>query len=311
MRKNEVKIIYNEIHCWQKVTNWYEKFGYNFYYYFLKIREFLTRKPTFIHFVYETNTQCTLRCKECHSYMPYFTKESHYMTNFDDFKNEIDKLLKSVDLILSFRLQGGETLLVKDLAKIINYACSKKQIQHMQIISNGTIVPSQELLSAMNNPKVILCLSDYSLNEDVAPKCKHEEIIKLLKENNVNYRHTKSFGGDYWVAKPTIINNEIIDKEFSIKNLKACYCFGIPKSYILFCGKIFICAPQVYYWKTNPDFKISKESFVDVINTTTKNLSPKIRKFTNKKYFDLCARCNTHQIKDYKMIPGEQLKAEQ
>ena len=137
---------------------------------------------------------------------------------------------------------------------------------------------------------------------------------KTLKENNVNYRHTKSFGGDYWVAKPTIINNEIIDKEFSIKNLKACYCFGIPKSYILFCGKIFICAPQVYYWKTNPDFKISKEDFVNIYRlgdfedylygymvTSTGYL----------KYFDLCARCNTHQIKDCKMIPGEQLKAEQ
>ena len=305
MKKRWANTLLSEFHSWQKVLHWYEKLGHNFYYLYLKTREFITNKPTIVHFVYETNTQCTLKCKECHSYMPYF--KSHYMVDFVTFKNEIDKLLKSVDLICSFRLQGGETLLVKDLAKIVEYACSKKQIQHIQIISNGTIIPSEELLKAMKNPKVSLSLSDYSENKNITPICKHNEIIELAKQENINYQHTKSFGGEFWFAKPSISNNKGDDKDLALKNLKSCWCFGEPKCFILFKGEMHICAPSVYYRMEFPEFKFPKDEVIDIMNTDTKTLTKKLKKFIDKKYYSLCSRCNASKGVNERFKPGEQL----
>jgi hypothetical protein len=239
--------------------------------------------------------------------MPHFTKESHYMVDFKNFKSEIDKLLKSVDFILSFRLQGGETLLVKDLAKIVEYACSKKQIQHIQIISNGTIIPTEELLKAMQNPKVLLFLSDYSINEDVLPKCKHNDIIKLCEEYNINYKHAKAFARDYWVARVEIAADGVPNKELSVKNLKQCVCFASPKAFILFKGKIFICAPSVYYYSVNPNFKFPKDEMVDVMNSDIRTTTKLIKKIIDKRVYDLCARCDLYQKSEVRHIPGEQL----
>lgn len=305
MRKKWSTILLNEFHSFQKVLYWYEKLGCNFYYYYLTIREFVTRKPSFAHFVYETNTQCTLKCKECHSYMPYF--KSHYMADFETFKKEMDKLLKSVDLILSFRFQGGETLLVKDLAKMVEYACSKKQIQHIQIISNGTVIPSKELLNAMKPPKVLFCLSDYSDNATVKPLCKHEKIIDLCKQENINIKHDKSFGGDFWFAKPEIKNSNSYNKENAIKNLKACWCNGMPKSFILFHSKIYICPSSVYFCNEIPNFSTPNDEIIDIMEDDSNLLSKKLRKFIYKKVYYLCSNCNTFENKDKRNIPGEQL----
>ncbi len=304
--KKQIKYIYlREIKEFEKILYWYEKAGYNFYYYYLKIRTFLFRKPIFINFVYETNTSCTLRCKECHSYMPYFTKDTQYMSNFETFKKELDKLLKAVDILPSFRFQGGETLLVKDLAKMVEYACSKKQIQHIQIISNGTIIPSEELLYAMKNPKVLLSLSDYSINESIKNKLKYDEILKLCRENGVNAKHWLTKAGDKWVARVVIKNNDSRNSELAIKNLRDCRCMSTVV--MLFKGKLHICPAAVYFATTTPDFIIPDGEVVDILNTPQKLLNKQIKEFANKDVFYLCGRCDTTAKNGITYQPGVQL----
>ena len=306
MKKKWAKWTLSDIKYDQKILYWYEKFGYNFYYYYIKIRDFWVNKSSLVHFVYETNTQCTLKCKECHSYMPYF--KSHYMVDFDTFKKEIDKLLKSVDLICSFRLQGGETLLVKDLAKIIEYACSKKQIQHIQVISNGTIIPSEDLLKAMKNPKVLFSLSDYSCNEAIKNRLKYDEILKLCQLNGVNAKHWLTKPGEKWVARNVIKNCKLpTNKDISNKNLSSCWCFAFPKAIILFMGKLYICAPEVFYHFNVPDFYIEDIELIDVLNLKTKKLTKAIKTLVKKRVFNLCTRCNAYENRDVKSTPGVQI----
>lgn len=307
MKKRWVKIMYNLTKNDQKVLFWYEKFGYNFYYYYLKFRHFLTGKNTLLHFVYLTNTQCTLKCKECHTWIPYFPKNNSYMCDFETFKSEIDKLLKSVDLINSFRFQGGETLLTKDLAKMVEYACSKKQIQHIQIITNGTIVPSMELIKAMRNPKVLLSMSDYSGNEDIKNRLKYNEISKLCKENNVNVKFWLIKAGDLWIGKNTINSEQKIDKKLSIKNNDVCYCFNNPQVVMFFKGKIYLCPPVIYFSTINPDFFAPEDEIIDIINTSQNILTKKINTFISKKYYNLCSRCDAFDNKDIRWKPGVQL----
>ena len=298
---------YNQIHNHEKVLYLYEKLGRNFYYYYLHLRNLLTRKQTPMNFVYMTNSQCTLRCKECHTYIPYFSQDMQYMVDFETFKIEIDKLLKSLDIIPSFRFQGGETLLVKDLAKMVEYACSKKQIQHIQIIANGTVVPSAELIEAMKNPKVLLSLSDYSCNEELRNRLKYDEIIKLCEAKGVNVKHWLTKAGDLWVGRNYIKDNDKIDKELAIKNLAVCHCSNSPKVIMFYRGKLYICPPAVYLANANPNFNIPEDEVIDVVNTPSKQLTQKINKLFSKEYYTLCGRCNAYENKDVKHKPGVQI----
>lgn len=308
MRKRDAKIMYNYVTKQHKNTYWFEKFGANFFYYYLILRKFVTRKSTILHFMYVTNTQCTLRCKECHTYIPYYKNNMHYMTNFERFKTEIDKLLKSVDIILSFRIQGGESLLVKDLDKIVKYACSKKQIKHIQIITNGTIIPSQELLNSMKSTKLFLSISDYSNNKELAGKLKHNKIIELCNKNNVHCKYWINDSDDVWFAATKINNDKELDKDLAIRNRDACHCNCNPKSILYSEGKLYFCPEVIYYNKIIPNFHFPEDEIVDVMNTPKKLLAKKIIKFENKKYYLLCSKCNASEVVNETYPPGEQLK---
>lgn len=306
MRKWEAQIMYNYVTRQHRNRYWYERFGFKFYYYYLKIRELLKGKTSIPNFVYETNTPCTLRCKECHSYMPFYSKDMHFTTNFETFKTEMDKLLKSVDLIISFRLQGGETLLVKDLPKIVEYICNKKQVQHVQIITNGTVIPSQELLNAMKNPKLFLSMSDYSNNSELEGKLKYNEIIKLCNQNNVHCKYWINDYDDFWFARPQIDEKRHYDANIALQNRKACYCHCHPKSTYFSQGIIYTCPILVYFKAIKPNLSIPVDEYVDIINTPQKILAQKISAFENKKIFLICSKCNALEIVDEKYEPGVQ-----
>ena len=96
------------------------KFGKSLHKLLLKARFHITKKPVMPIAEYMVTTRCTLNCKHCNSFMPKFKDETHIkFATFEDFKNDIDKLLKSVDYINFLGFVGGEPTLAKDLAKMI------------------------------------------------------------------------------------------------------------------------------------------------------------------------------------------------
>lgn len=180
LTREAAKTVYEHLQSAQPFLYWFEKLGPGFFYRYFQMRYFFLKKPTLFSLIYYTTTNCTLACRECHSWIPYF--HHRYGDNFDNFKLVIDKLLHAVDLIYYLRLQGGEPLITKDLDRMVAYACAQPQICYVQIITNGTLLPSDSLLQAMRNPKVLLSISDYSHIPQVRDKLKIEAIKKLCRE---------------------------------------------------------------------------------------------------------------------------------
>lgn len=140
---------------------------------------------------YVLTTKCTMNCKHCNTFIPYFTPETHAKpVTFEEFKKDLDTLLKAVDYIDYFGFVGGEPLIVKDLDKMIKYACSKKQLHHIFLATNCTILPSEDLLKAMKNKKFAVQLSDY---RDVEFKtnitAKYLEWKQILTDNKILFSH--------------------------------------------------------------------------------------------------------------------------
>lgn len=147
----------------------------------LYIKPLFTRKPVLIFVHHIVTTMCTLKCKECCCYIPYYSKEAHIKPlTFEKFKKELDLLLQSVQSIEIYSFMGGEPLLVKDLPKMVRYAAAQTKIKFLYITTNGTIVPSAELISAMKQykEKIKIDISNYSSTESLAER-ERESCIML------------------------------------------------------------------------------------------------------------------------------------
>lgn len=127
----------------------------------------------------DVTTRCTLNCKECCRLMPSY-KSMGLAKDHD-----INELLGNVDLLHSltktiykFRLLGGETFLNKQLYLIVNKLVSFKSVKKIQIVTNGTIIPTGENLTSLKHKKVSVAVSNYG---DLSTK-KYELFSKLKGE---------------------------------------------------------------------------------------------------------------------------------
>ena len=315
-KKNNLKLIYKNFASGQgcavvfpfklKFVKFLNKFApERLYYKVMKTRFLLTKKAIMPCLQYVVTTKCTMNCKQCNTFIPYFSQESHLNnTTFEQFKSDLDKLLKSVDYIDYFGFVGGETLLIKDLNKMLKYALSKRKLHHVFIATNGTILPSKELIKTMDNKKFCLQLSDYrkvtGLRENITVK--FDEFKKILTDNNITFITTESDDPKF-VQMPKLYN-DIQDE----KTLKCQFdkCWG-QYCNMLCDGIITQCTLSVYIAR---NFDLSDGIKNEIVNIreekSSREIADKIIQFYAKPYSEFCHYC--HPTKEQVLIPrAEQL----
>jgi len=135
--------------------------------------------------------RCNLRCKLCITYSPDYDAPPHY--SLENLTKATDKLFSVAGHIGKFTVSGGEPLLHKCLPRIIEHILKyKAQFDFVEIISNGSIVPKDELLSVLHtNPDYIRLLID---NYGPALSNKLEVVDKTLQSAEINYKIRPYFG---------------------------------------------------------------------------------------------------------------------
>lgn len=131
-------------------------------------------------------TRCTFNCKHCNMFIPYFKERIDY--TFEHIKKNIDLLFQHIDYVFKYQLIGGEPLLNKDLFRILLYLNEnyRGKIGMIRIITNGGILPSEELLKAMKKCECDVSISNYT---HVIPyNLRYENVKKLLDENKIKNR---------------------------------------------------------------------------------------------------------------------------
>lgn len=186
-------------------------------------------------------SRCTFRCKHCNFFMPYFDGNEHFEYDEKDILRDFELYFRVVDYVASWSIMGGEPLLNKRLPQIIESVYEKfgKQIGYIQVISNGSILPDEELLNAMKKSKARMRLSDYT--HMISYDKKLEEVKKCLKENEIPYDMSIY---DQWFDLG--ISTEEIT-EFSENNEKAARhmrlcatgCHQLNDKKFFFCGQGF------------------------------------------------------------------------
>lgn len=127
---------------------------------------------------------CNLKCKLCAAHSPYYSKPYHPST--EDLFSQVDRFFSLVSNAGYFTLSGGEPFLRKDLASVIEYIskhyCS--QITTLELITNGSILPSQDVISVLQNVSmpVRIIIDDYG--DQLSPHA--HTLANLLKSNTTN-----------------------------------------------------------------------------------------------------------------------------
>ena len=129
-------------------------------------------------------TACTLNCKYCNMYMP-FHKGNVITYSFEQVKEQIDALFTKVDKVINLDLLGGEPLINKELPKIVTYIYSQyyDRVNTVSIVTNGTIMPSKELMDVIRRHAVRVNMSNYRL--DGQYNTKFIEIKNMLEERSI------------------------------------------------------------------------------------------------------------------------------
>jgi hypothetical protein len=125
--------------------------------------------------------KCNLKCRLCLAASPYYDDAPIY--SYRLLSDTVDEYFKAVDYVGKFTLTGGEPLLNKSLPGLVKYLEKlRPQIGFIEIITNGTIVPSEKLVSACKDyGNMVFLIDDYGakLSRNV------EKAMAVLAENGI------------------------------------------------------------------------------------------------------------------------------
>lgn len=181
---------------------------------------------------------CSLNCKNCIAYIPYFKEKSNI--SLDTLKIDADILFSKVDRVNKFKVLGGEGLVYPYLCEYLKYVCDKyrNQVGTIRIGTNGTIYPSEELLKICREYQIIVDISDYRIA--IGDRSKLEDIKKTCEYNHVLVDVKRT--GEQWLDLGFPYNLPSERNEQQLKNhffKCAMFCRNFHEGKLYFCCSNF------------------------------------------------------------------------
>lgn len=252
----------------------------------------LTEKTVGMHIC----TSCTLNCELCATNVPlYKQKGACHFISFEDYQRELQELFRVYHHVERVSITGGEPLLHKDLAKMaaytfLNYSA---QFDHLRIITNGTLLPGEELLQTIHtyaNDNILFVLDDYGKISNRMP-----ELKELLEKNHIPYCINTYHGEEQhcggWVDLGPLDRRRSLSEEETQELVSRCH-FGQWKCLDCLNGKLYLCPPAgtgdyFHFFELKPD------EYIDLFDDS-QSLEEKQRIASGfgKKAITACFYCN-------------------
>ncbi len=103
-------------------------------------------------------TRCNLRCKGCSSLLPMF--ESPADVDISQNIKDLEMFFSAIDECIRITI-GGEPFLYPHLKEMLEYLIHQKKVLGIMLITNSTIIPSEDIVDLLKNPKIMVEISDY------------------------------------------------------------------------------------------------------------------------------------------------------
>lgn len=201
-------------------------------------------------------TLCTLNCENCMQFLPYWKEGRRQENSLEKIKEDIDIYFRYVDYLLDLDIVGGEPFLYRNLKDFIIYIGEnyRERIGYVGFITNGMIVPKDDILELLSKYSIDVSISDYS--EDIEYKHKIELLCKKLEDYKISYMRNKQIDWFDFGFPKDLYHYE---GEEAIKHMQCCNSI----EHILDDKKLFYCGLE---WSAQKGglFPIEEKAYVDL-----------------------------------------------
>lgn len=224
------------------------------------------------------SAQCTLNCKDCSNFMQYYDKPNPM--NLENVLAWASAFIEAVDHIRTFRVMGGEPLMQKDLAKVLKFILDSPKVEHMQLVSNSTLIPKPEIISLLKNPKASIHLSNYG--EKICPK--HKFITDMLLTEGIIVNTTTP-------ERKWVDDGDTSVRTTDITEIKARYKKCMLPCKHIWNGELHVC-PRSAHGRALGMIHMKSMDYVNLLDTSVEERRKQIRALHDVDYIDACACCD-------------------
>ncbi len=221
-------------------------------------------------------TKCSMKCKSCANLMQYYVDAK----NTDEgILSAVENLSNNVDAISEFRIIGGEPLMNKNWAKIVNGVIAQDEKRELFIYTNGTIAPKEDDLKTFQGKDVNFYITNYGkLSKNL------DRLVESLEKYDISYMNKPA---DYWVDCSNVRQHNRSPKENKIVFKECCAKYF----FTLLNGKLYTC-PFIANAANLNAIPLTNADYVD-LSSNTSNLREKISRLVNmKNFFPACDFCD-------------------
>lgn len=243
--------------------------------------------------VINITARCTLRCKLCVMGIPFYKDPPHY--SYETIAKTIDRHFEVVDFVKWFEFSGGEPFIHKDLDRMVKKTMEySEQFEKLLIITNATLMPSENLLKEMIKfkDKIIVMISHYG---ELSTKA--DELIALLDREYIEadvkkyYGEEQHFGG--WVDYGDYNKFNRTEEELT-EIFKNCAATKMGGLFTTHGGQMHWCVPSARGMKLLGVVPQDKSDYIDLFddNISVEQQKEKILSIINKKHIAACDHCS-------------------
>ncbi len=252
--------------------------------------------------------RCTLKCKLCNAYMPYYDKPRDML--FEDVEKVLKRYFSIVDTVGIFSVLGGEPLMHKDLGKILRLIGSygEQILERIDLVTNGTLDMKDDVLGFFieNAPKAKVIISHYG-----ELSAKADMLVEKLERHGVNYR-VANYHGDNLLYNGWLDFRDHSKKHFTQEAVEqqAQNCIVRRQRYYLISeGEMHTCTRA--HWRMREG--IIPKNPNEYLNLLDENASIErqkeiLREMDRRIATTSCAHCDGSNENRKRYVPAEQLK---
>lgn len=235
-------------------------------------------KLVFNRIQYVVSERCSLKCTDCSHLMQYYQHPKDI--DLWKYKAAFDLLLENVDYIAELRILGGEPFMNSNMYQLIEWYHDSDKIQSISVYTNGTMVPNEAILKALQKDKVIVHISNYILNES-----KLQKLAPILDKYHIKYFIRKY---DAWQDA-----GGVECRNYSLDQKKAVFSACFERNGFTFLkGQLHRCprAAHAMNLRAMPDVK---EDYIDFTNWngTKEAMKLQLRSLQERLWLEGCNYC--------------------
>ncbi len=223
--------------------------------------------------VVELTTVCTLKCEGCNNLMPLYEKPGPSV--LDEVLSDIDKIATTVDRIIILELIGGEPFCYPYLGDVLKHILDKGYADEIEITTNGTLIPKDELIPILKDKRICVRISKYEKSYNA------DKLVRLFQDSQI--RHVVM--EDLVWTDPGKASEHLDPQDLLIERYYKCPSSKMCKT--LHHGKLFPCARAASLY----DLGIGKEN-IEYVDLYSSDLKKKIHSFLRIPYSNACNYCS-------------------